>query len=119
MGSRGELWIAGPVVDKVGSPRFSACEHGRVSIHKANPWHELIQWWRIFRGERKRRPPNAGVEEILAHATTEDEVREAVRAHNESAAQTVLRSRYAGRPPMPLLQVDDVLAEWRARRQDP
>jgi hypothetical protein len=90
-----------------------------VSTHKANPWHELIQWWRIFRSERKRRPASPGLEDLLANATSEEEVRDAVRVHNETAAQTVLRSRYAGRAPTPLLQVDDVLAEWRARRQDP
>jgi hypothetical protein len=93
-----------------------ACEHGRVSTHNANPFYELVQWWRIYRSDRRQQSPKPVLEDLLANATTEEEVRDAVRDHNESAAQYVSRSRYAG--PAPLLEVEDVLAQWRARRQD-
>jgi hypothetical protein len=91
-----------------------ACHHGRMSGHgPSNPIYEFVQWWRIARSER-RRSLNPELEARLANATTEEEVRDAVREHNESAA----RHRYMGRAPTPLLHVDEVLAQWRARRQD-
>jgi hypothetical protein len=42
-----------------------------------------------------------------------------LRERAASAEFACLRVAYAGPAPMPLLQVDDVLADWRARRQDP
>ena len=78
----------------------------------------FVKWWRRRQDRKRKREQYRGlsVHERLDYATTEQEIRDAVIDYNEEIVTVILR-RWALAPMTPLLNPDDVVKEWRARRR--